>query len=87
MSLPESDPNESITMSGADLAQLVEENRKLREALRGMVGLSLSQGSTIRAMDESGDHSELWANDGNYVPDSRFHAATAALGLKDGEEG
>jgi hypothetical protein len=34
MSLPETDPNESVTMSGADLAILVGERDRYKAALR-----------------------------------------------------
>lgn len=54
-------------------------NANLRETLRGLTSLCLEMGHTIRSLDESGDHHEEWTNDGEYIPDDRFSAASAAL--------
>lgn len=34
--------------------------------------LLLEMGAIIRLLDENSDHSEYWANDGDYIPDNRF---------------
>lgn len=34
--------------------------------------LALDMGRVIRSLDESGEHSELWTQDGDYIIDGRF---------------
>ena len=41
-------------------------------ALNDLTRLALDMGAVIRAMDESGEHSEFWTQDGGYIIDSRF---------------
>jgi hypothetical protein len=63
----------------AERDRLKTVNADLRETLRGLTALCLEMGHTIRSLDESGDHHEEWTNDGEYIPDDRFSAASAAL--------
>lgn len=39
------------------------------EALRSLV---LEMGTVIRSLDENGEHSEFWTQDGGYIIDGRF---------------
>lgn len=75
--------NAELMASAPDLLaerdRLKSVNADLRETLRGLTALCLEMGHTIRSLDESGDHHEEWTNDGEYIPDDRFSAASAAL--------
>lgn len=37
-----------------------------------LISLVLEMGAVIRKLDETGEHSEFWTQDGGYVIDSRF---------------
>lgn len=51
------------------------------QTIAGLLTLALEMGRVIRHLDENGDHSELWTQDGEYVADPRFSAAAAELAL------
>lgn len=51
----------------------------MKQVLQNLLNLTLDMGHVIRAGDEEGSHSEVWTNDGEYVPDPRFEAAQKAL--------
>ena len=44
-----------------------------------LIRLCLEQGHAIRHLDEGSQYSELWSNDGGYVPDWRFSTARSLV--------
>lgn len=65
---------------GSVLSQLEANARTARgtltasaaEEIKGLRSLALDMGRLIRRMDETGEHSEFWTQDGNYIIDGRF---------------
>jgi muconolactone delta-isomerase len=61
----------------SDVQFLVDLLGKCHDALQPseverLRSLALDMGRVIRLLDESGEHAELWTQDGDYIIDGRF---------------
>lgn len=45
---------------------------QLENKIEGLCQLALDMGRLIRSLDEAGEHSEWWTQDGDYIIDGRF---------------
>jgi hypothetical protein len=65
--------------SGEEPEGEAPQQQNLVDVLIDIQALLLDMGRTIRALDEDGDHSEYWNQDGEYIADDRFRALEALI--------
>lgn len=59
--------------------------KELISVLEDARDMILEMGTIIRNLDEDGDASEFWNNDGDYIPGPEFKAICAALSKARGQ--
>ena len=66
-----SDRAESYRQSGPSAEHTSALLDEARAEIELLPSLALDMGRVIRQLDESGEHSEFWTQDGGYIIDSR----------------